>query len=201
MLFREEQVGYLAGVPRRALREARRRPGRELGRRLQGAAGRPLHRRLPGGREGRHSRGQDAQRLLVRLGRPGEVQGARAEPDRAAARTSSSRSRAAAGSARSTRRGSGRSGGSASTPTSRSSGRTSSRARRSASTRPSSGRSRSVQSTGLEGRRERRRSASPRTASGSASSPRGAAGRGPEGLEDVEREIVAGEIQIPTEPG
>ena len=48
---------------------------------------------------------QDAPRLLAGLGRPGEVQGAGAEPDRSAARTSSSRSPAAAGSARSTRRG------------------------------------------------------------------------------------------------
>ena len=74
MLFREEQVGYLAGYL--AALEAKRSRGPQVissGRRVQGAAGRPLHRGLPGGREGGGAGHQDAERLLVGLGRPGEV--------------------------------------------------------------------------------------------------------------------------------
>src|SRR5439155_23571920 len=40
-----------------------------------------LHRRLPGGREGRESRREDAERLLAGLRRPGEVQRDRAQHD------------------------------------------------------------------------------------------------------------------------
>ena len=52
LLFREEQVGYLAGYL--AGLETKRLPGtrrRQLGRGREAAARRPLHRRLPGGRE------------------------------------------------------------------------------------------------------------------------------------------------------
>jgi basic membrane protein A len=67
MLFREEQVGYLAGYLAGSRRSGRREHDR-VGRRVQGAAGRPLHRRLPGRRQGGHARREDAQRVLVRLG-------------------------------------------------------------------------------------------------------------------------------------
>ena len=53
-----------------------------LGRRPEDPAGRPLHRGLPGGRQGGQPDDQDAERLLAGLRRPGEVQGARAQPDR-----------------------------------------------------------------------------------------------------------------------
>ena len=79
-----------------------RRPGDLLGRRPEDPAGRRLHRRLPGRRQGGEPGHQDAQRLLAGLRRPGEVQGDRAQPDRARARRSSSRSPASAASARST---------------------------------------------------------------------------------------------------
>ena len=69
-------------VPRRARGEARRREQDQRRRRFQGAAGRPLHRRLPGGREGRRAGHRRQVGLLPGLGRPGEVQGARAQPDR-----------------------------------------------------------------------------------------------------------------------
>ena len=59
-----------------------RRPGHLLGRRPEDPAGRRLHRRLPGRREGGQPGHQDAQRLLAGLRRPGEVQGDRAQPDR-----------------------------------------------------------------------------------------------------------------------
>ena len=113
-------------LSRRARGEAAARPGRDrIGRRPEAAAGRPLHRGLPGRREGRRPRDQDAERVLAGLHRSGEVQADRAEPDRAGRRRRSSRSPAVAGSVRSTRRRRRASGGSASTPTSRSSGRTS----------------------------------------------------------------------------
>ena len=69
--------------------EEKRRPGPDVigsRRRPEAAAGRPLHRRLPGGREGGRSGHQDAERLLAGLRGPGEVQGDRAQPDRAGRR-------------------------------------------------------------------------------------------------------------------
>ena len=81
-------------LPRRLPRRARRRrtkraqAGDRLGRRAEDPAGRPLHRGLPGGREEGRTRGSDAERLLAGLRRPGEVQGARARPDRPGRRTS-----------------------------------------------------------------------------------------------------------------
>ena len=56
LLFREEQVGYLAGYL--AALEAKRAGGQcdQRRRRLQGAAGRPLHRRVQGGRDGGRAR-------------------------------------------------------------------------------------------------------------------------------------------------
>ena len=83
LLFREEQVGYLAGYL--AGLEAKRLPGQgrgQLGRGREAAAGRPLRRRLPGGREEGGPERHRRQRLLAGLQRPGEVQGDRAEPDR-----------------------------------------------------------------------------------------------------------------------
>ena len=53
-----------------------------LGRRPEDPAGRPLHRRLPGGREGGQPGRQGRQRLLAEVRRPGPVQGAGAQPDR-----------------------------------------------------------------------------------------------------------------------
>ena len=101
LLFREEEVGYLVGYLAGTRGEASRRPGRDQRRRrLQGAAGRPLHRGLSRRCTAGRARDRGDLELLAGLGRPGEVQGARAEPDRGAARASSSRSRAAAGSVR-----------------------------------------------------------------------------------------------------
>ena len=93
-------AGYLAGL------EAKRLPGprrRQLGRGREAAAGRPLHRRLPGGREEGEPERDGAERLLAGLQRPGEVQGDRAEPDRRRVASRSSRSPAVAASARSRR--------------------------------------------------------------------------------------------------
>ena len=77
-------AGGLPGrLPRRARDEApARRRRRQLGCGREAAAGRPLHRRLPGGREEGEPERQGAERLLAGLQRPGEVQGDRAEPDR-----------------------------------------------------------------------------------------------------------------------
>ena len=82
LLFREEQVGYLVGYL--AALEAKRAGAKsdQRGRRLQGAAGRPLHRRLSRRRRGGRPGHEGALGLLAGLGGPGEVQGARAEPDR-----------------------------------------------------------------------------------------------------------------------
>ena len=83
LLFREEEVGYLVGYL--AGLEEKRREGRRLDqrrRRLQGAAGRPLHRGLPRRRAERSARDRGDLELLPGLGRPGQVQGARPEPDR-----------------------------------------------------------------------------------------------------------------------
>ena len=102
LLFREQEVGYLAGYL--AGLEEKRRGGQgrdQRRRRHEGAAGRPLHRRLFRRRREGGAGDQDDPRLLPGLGRPGEVQGAGAEPDRARLAASSSRSPAAAGSARS----------------------------------------------------------------------------------------------------
>ena len=85
-------------LPRRARGEALRRRLDQRGRRLQGAPGRPLHRRLPGRRRGRRAGHEGALGLLAGLGGPGEVQGARPQPDRGRLRRSCSRSRARAGS-------------------------------------------------------------------------------------------------------
>ena len=96
VLFREEQAGYLAGVlAGLAVKKDPRR--RQLGRRVQGAAGRSLHRRLPGRRQVLEAGRSNHQRLLVGLGRPGEVQGDRPRTRSSAGRASSSRLRAAAG--------------------------------------------------------------------------------------------------------
>ena len=84
LLFREQEVGYLVGYlagPRGEAAHRRRRDQRR--RRHEGAAGRPVRRRLLRRRREGRPRDQDAARLLTGLGRPGEVQGAGAEPDRA----------------------------------------------------------------------------------------------------------------------
>ena len=60
LLFREQEVGYLAGYLAGADGEARAGHGRDQRRRRhEGAAGRPLHRRLPGGREEGRAGDQD----------------------------------------------------------------------------------------------------------------------------------------------
>ena len=89
-------------LPGRPVRQGQGRRHDLRGRRPEDPAGRRLHRRLPGRRQGGQPGHQDAQRLLAGLRRPGEVQGAGAQPDRARARRSSSRSPASAASARST---------------------------------------------------------------------------------------------------
>ena len=56
LLFREEQVGYLVGTLAALSRPARERVDGQRGRWLQGAARRPLHRRLPRRRRGGRAR-------------------------------------------------------------------------------------------------------------------------------------------------
>ncbi len=70
------------GLPRRP--DARTRASRQVsdGRRPEDPAGRPLHRRLRGRRQGGRPGRKTLQRLLAGLRRPGEVQGDRAQPDR-----------------------------------------------------------------------------------------------------------------------
>ena len=81
--------GAGGGLPRRLPRGPRHQAGGRLaagdrlGRRAEDPAGRPVHRGLPGRRQEGQSRDHDAERLLAGLRRPGEVQGARARPDRA----------------------------------------------------------------------------------------------------------------------
>ena len=108
---------------------ARGRGCDQRGRRHEGAARRPLHRRLLRRRREGRAGDRDDPRLLAGLGRPGEVQGAGAEPDRAwlehrlpGRRRLRPRRAQRGGRARTP-------GESASTPTSPSSARTSSRAR------------------------------------------------------------------------
>ena len=81
LLFKEQEAGYLVGYMAGLYVKDNGGDDRRLGRRPEDPAGRPLHRRLPGGRQGRQPGRQDRQRLLAELRRPGEVQGARAQPD------------------------------------------------------------------------------------------------------------------------
>ena len=74
--------GLPRGLRRRPRREGAGRQGRVERRRPEAAAGRPLHRGLPGRREGGVPGRPGAQRLLAGLHDPGEVQGGRAQPDR-----------------------------------------------------------------------------------------------------------------------
>ena len=83
LLFKEQEVGYLAGYLAALSEKRRRRPRDQRRRRLQAASRRPLHRRLQGRRQEGGARHQGDLGLLAGLGRPGEVQGARALPDRA----------------------------------------------------------------------------------------------------------------------
>ena len=74
--------GRLSGrLPDRALPEGAQLHDRLVGRWPEHPAGQPLHRRLPGGRQGSGSVGQAAERLLAELHRRGGVQAARAQPD------------------------------------------------------------------------------------------------------------------------
>ena len=59
-------------LPRGPVRQGQGRHDDLLGRRPEDPAGRPLHRRLPGGRQGGQPGDQDAQRLLPGLRRPGK---------------------------------------------------------------------------------------------------------------------------------
>ncbi len=65
----------------RPLPQGRGRRNGRLGRRPEDPAGRPLHRRLPGGREGRQPGREGRQRVLAEVRRPGALQGDRARPD------------------------------------------------------------------------------------------------------------------------
>ena len=124
LLFREEQVGYLVGYLGALEAEKAGAKADQRRWRLQGAAGRSVHRRVQGRRRGRRPRDEGDVVVLAGLGGPGEVQGARAEPDRGGLEgrlpgRRRVRPRRAVG-----RQGPAASGGSASTPTSRSSART-----------------------------------------------------------------------------
>ncbi len=100
LLFKEQEagylVGYLAGLVTK--QEGGLAAGGRLGRRAEDPAGRPVHRRLPGGRRGGQPGDHDAERLLAGLRRPGEVQGGWRSTRSRAAHTSSSRSPASAAS-------------------------------------------------------------------------------------------------------
>ena len=83
MLFREEQVGYLAGYL--AGLETKRLPGRDVVSSVAGEKQPPVDRFIAGyqaGAKKANPKRQGAERLLAGLQRPGEVQGDRAEPDR-----------------------------------------------------------------------------------------------------------------------
>ena len=104
LLFREEEVGYLAGYL--AGLEEKRRAGKDVISAVGGFKEPPVDRFIAGYFAGAEKAAPGIKtdpRLLAGLGRPGEVQGAGAEPDRARLERRSSRSRAAAASARSTR--------------------------------------------------------------------------------------------------
>ena len=85
LLFKEQEAGYLVGylAAKQVTAKTARRHRRDRGRRRsQDPAGRPVHRRLlPGREEGLPGREGRAQ-LLPGLRRPGEVQGAGAQPHR-----------------------------------------------------------------------------------------------------------------------
>ena len=83
LLFKEAEAGYLVGYM--AGLYAKDKGGDQVdlrGRRPAGPGGRRLHRRLPEGRDRRQPGHQGRLRLLAGLRRPGEVQGAGAQPDR-----------------------------------------------------------------------------------------------------------------------
>ena len=83
LLFREEEVGLSRRLPRRAAGEGAQGARLDLRRRrLQGTPRRPLHRGLQGGCGEGVARHHRPLELLPGLGRPGQVQGARAQPDR-----------------------------------------------------------------------------------------------------------------------
>ena len=84
LLFKEQEAGYLVGYLAGLVTEQEAGSRQVIGsrRRPEDPAGRPLHRRLPGGREGGEPGDRDAERVLAGLRRPGEVQGGRARPDR-----------------------------------------------------------------------------------------------------------------------
>ncbi len=104
LLFKEQQVGYLAGYAAGLAAKADGATAVSSVGGAEAAAGRPLHRRLPGRCEGGLPGRQDAERLLAGLrGRRRSARRSRSTRS-PPARTSSSRSRAAAASARSTQR-------------------------------------------------------------------------------------------------
>ena len=83
LLFKEQEAGYLAGYLAGLWAKDNNANTISTRRRPEDPAGRPLHRGLPGRRQGGQPGHQDAERLLAGLRRPGEVQGDRAQPDRA----------------------------------------------------------------------------------------------------------------------
>ena len=88
LLFREQEVGYLAGYL--AGLEEKRRAGKDVISAVGGMKEPPVDRFIAGyfaGAEKAAARDQADPRLFAGLGRPVQVQGAGAEPDRARART------------------------------------------------------------------------------------------------------------------
>ncbi len=138
LLFREEQVGYLVGYL--GALSAKRAGGTSISA-VGGYKEPPVDRFIAGYRAGAEAAvpGTKVQvGVLAGLGRPGQVQGARAQPDRGRVEGRVPGRRGLRSRARSRRRRTRACGGSASTATSRSSGRTCSRARSRESTRPCS---------------------------------------------------------------
>ena len=125
LLFREEEVGYLAGYL--AALTAKREPGPDVISSVGGMKEPPVDRFIAGYQAGAKKAApgdRGAERLLAGLGRRRQVQGAGAEPDRRrVGRRLPGRGRLRPRRAR-RGEGEGRSGGSASTPTSRTSART-----------------------------------------------------------------------------
>ena len=66
-LFAEQEAGYLVGYMAGPVPEGQRRRHRGFGRRPEDPAGRPLHRRLPGRREGGQPGRRGGQRLLAEV--------------------------------------------------------------------------------------------------------------------------------------
>ena len=103
LLFKEQEAGYLAGYMAGLYAKDKGGGHRRLRRRREDPAGRPLHRRLPGRRQGgQPGRSRRSTAYSQDFVDPAKCKELGAQPDRQGLRRSSSRSPASAASARST---------------------------------------------------------------------------------------------------